>query len=305
MVKVGAPRHEPIPIGDVATPVFALLPDSLALFARRAERFHHLADSHPLKPYLLFLAGLAEVQHAIAAGLPEPELPEPHVIARAREFGMPPLDRSRFLADPVFDATLERLLSRVHGIVMPKEAAAALTRVEEASEAERVDMARSVLADAIPFESVAEHGFVATALQVHYARLASRLDAQALVPVGDGACPACGGAPGVSMVVGWVGAHGARYCGCGLCATLWNFVRIKCTLCGSTKGISYQEVDGAGGLVKAEACESCHGYVKILQQQRDPKVDILADDVASLSLDLLMRGKEYRRGGVNPFLIGY
>ena len=36
---------------------------------------------------------------------------------------------------------------------------------------------------------------VAAAMQVHFARLASRLDAKQLVPVGEGVCPSCGGAP--------------------------------------------------------------------------------------------------------------
>ena len=71
-------------------------------------------------------------------------------------------------------------------------------------------------------------------------------------------------------------------------------------LCGSTKGISYQEIDGGPGTVKAETCTSCRGYVKILQQHKDPAVDIVADDVASLGLDLLMRDTEFRRGGVEP-----
>jgi FdhE protein len=107
------------------------------------------------------------------------------------------------------------------------------------------------------------------------------------------------------MVVGWQGAHGTRYCGCGLCGTLWNYVRIKCTLCASTKGISYQEIEGGPGTVKAETCDSCRGYLKVLQQHKDPAVDIIADDVASLALDLLVREAGFRRGGVNPFLLGY
>ena len=107
------------------------------------------------------------------------------------------------------------------------------------------------------------------------------------------------------MVVGWKGAHGARFCACALCATMWNVVRIKCTLCGSTKGIGYQEIDGGAGTVKAETCDSCHGYVKILHQHRNPSLDPVADDVASLALDLLLREDEYRRGSVNPFLLGY
>ena len=92
----------------------------------------------------------------------------------------------------------------------------------------------------------------------------------------------------------------ARNTGCGQ-----HVVRVKCVLCGSTKGISYQELEGASGNVKAETCENCRGYVKILHQHKDPALDPVADDVASLGLDLLLRESGYRRGAVDPFLIGY
>ena len=72
----------------------------------------------------------------------------------------------------------------------------------------------------------------------------------------------------------WSSAGTARMaraiCACSLCGTLWNYVRIKCVLCGSTKGIAYQEIDGGPGTVKAETCDACHGYVKILHQDKDP-----------------------------------
>src|SRR5215472_15480121 len=98
MTQVGAPRHDPIPIGEVAAPPFARLPDPGALFARRSARLRALADGHDLKPYLLFLAGLCSVQHAIQADLPAIALPAADAIARGREFAMPPLDRGRFTA---------------------------------------------------------------------------------------------------------------------------------------------------------------------------------------------------------------
>jgi FdhE protein len=82
-------------------------------------------------------------------------------------------------------------------------------------------------------------------------------------------------------------------------------VRAKCTLCGSTKDISLREVAGGGGTVKAEVCGGCRGYVKVLYQQKAPELDPIADDVASLGLDLLMREAGFRRGAVNPFLLGY
>jgi FdhE protein len=45
--------------------------------------------------------------------------------------------------------------------------------------------------------------------------------------------------------------------------------------------------------------------VKILHQHKNVALDPVADDVASLGLDLLLREGEYRRGSVNLFLLGY
>jgi FdhE protein len=305
MAKTDAPQRDMTVIGEVATPVFVRLPEPLALFSTRAARFRYLADGHDLKPYLLFLAGISDAQHRAQDDLPAPELPDADALKRAREYGMPALDRTAFAPDQIFDNALERILAGIAGIKMPEAAAAALARVRSSDAGARAEMVGSVLAYAIPMESLAEHLYVAAALQVHFTRLATQLDAKSLVPVGDGACPACGGPPASSMVVGWQGAHGARYCGCALCGTLWNYVRIKCALCGSTAGISYQELEGGEGTVKAETCKSCHGYVKVLHQHKDPAVDIIADDVASLGLDVLVRETGFKRGGANPFLVGY
>jgi FdhE protein len=188
---------------------------------------------------------------------------------------------------------------------MPDVARLALARVKAAGEADRTAMMGAVLSNAIPVEELAEHVFVAAALQVHFARLAARLDAGALPPLGDGVCPVCGGPQVSSMVVGWSGAQSARFCACSLCGTLWNYPRVRCTLCGATKGIAYQEIAGGPAAVKAETCESCRGYVKILHQHKEPTLDPVADDVATLALDLLLRDLGYRRGAVDPFLLGY
>jgi formate dehydrogenase maturation protein FdhE len=233
MSKAGVPRHDPIPIGDIAAPPFVRLPDPLTVFAARSLRFRTLAEGHQLGPYLLFLAAISECQHRIQKDLPEPDPPADDMRERARE----------------------------HAIAAP--------------------------------------------LQVHFARLAARLDPAALVPIGDGVCPACGGAPVASAIVGWKGAHGTRFCTCSLCATQWHVVRIKCVLCESTAGIAYEELESGPDTVKAETCESCHGYLKILHQHKNPQLEAVADNVATLGLDLLLRENGYRRGAVNPFLLGY
>jgi len=305
MSKAGTLQPDPTMIGDVAEPPFARLPDPIVLFSTRAERYLMLVEGHKLGPYLRFLGGLCGCQHRIQDGLPETDMPADDVRARAREHAMPPLDRSRFTADAALDATLDRMFSLAASIDMPVSAREALERAKEADASARDGMVRAVLDEAIPVEAFADHVFVAAALQVHFARMASRLDAKSLVPVGEGACPSCGAAPVASAIVGWQGAHGARFCTCSLCATQWHVVRIKCVLCDSTKGIAYQELEGVSSNVKAETCENCHGYAKILHQHKEPALEPVADDVATLGLDLLLRESGYRRGAVNPFLLGY
>ncbi len=305
MTQVGPTNYDPIPIGEVAKPPFARLSDPLAMFAGRAARLRALADGHELHAYLKFLADLCDVQHRIQPGLPDAELPAADAIARSRQFRMPPLDRIGFERDGAMDAVWERLLAMAEQVAMPDKGRIALARVRVADPVVEKTLVGAVLANAIPPEALAEHVFVAAALQVHFARLAAHLDAKALVPVGQGACPACGGPPVSSMVVGWSGAQNTRFCACSLCGTLWNYPRIKCVLCGATEGIAYQQIAGGSGMVKAETCNSCRGYVKILHQHTDSTLDPLADDVATLALDLLLRDSEYRRGGINPFLLGY
>ncbi len=108
-----------------------------------------------------------------------------------------------------------------------------------------------------------------------------------------------------SLVVGWTRPEGVRYCACSLCGTLWNYVRAKCTLCAATADISLRSIPGDDGMVKAECCAACRGYVKVLYQQQRPELEPVADDVATLGLDLLVREEGFRRGAVNPFLTGY
>lgn len=305
MSKTGVTRHDPVPIGEVSAPPFVRLPDPSTLFYARAERAKRLSLTHELGPYLNFLSALFFAQHQIQDGLGAPDVPAADALARAREFGMPPLDRNKFVTEPVFETTLDRLLALADGIDMPPAARDALTKVRGADAVARDGMVRAVLADSIPVETMAEHAYVAAALQVHFARVASGLDGDTLVAVGDGACPVCGGPPVASEVAGEQGMHGARFCTCALCATRWNYVRIKCTVCGSTEGIGYRSVEGADKDVQAEVCDTCHSYVKILHRQTNPALEPVVDDIATLALDLLVREQGYRRGAFNPFLLGY
>lgn len=302
-------QPDPSMIGGVPKAPFVRLPDPSSLFARRAGRFRTLCTTEGkthLAPYLLFLAAIADAQTAVLSVLPQPSLPDAAALGRARQFAMPPLDRGGLKSDDALRATFAALFRACAEIDKPSAAEAALTHVRGLTDAEREPIVADVLANSAASGEPAEHAYVAAALQVHFARLAAALTEGAPTPVDVGVCPVCGGPPVVSIVAGWYGAEGARYASCMLCSTLWNEVRVKCLACGSTKGVGYQEIDGLGGNIKAETCDACGSYIKILYQNKDPTLDPVADDVASLGLDLLLRERgTYRRAGVNPFLLGY
>ena len=305
MTQTVTPQHDPIPIGDVAKPPVARLPDPSTVFARRAERLRSLAKASALKSYLIFLADLGDIQHRLQDGLPQETEIAADTIARARQFGMPPFDRSGFKRDAAFDEAWGRLLAWSDEIVMPDTARLALARVRAADAEGQTELIRGVLSNAVPSAALAEHLFAAAVLEVHFARSAAQLDVKSLRPVGQGACPVCGAPPVSSLVVGWRDAQATRFCACSLCGTLWNYPRIKCTLCGATKDIGYQQIAGGSATVKAETCESCRRYVKILHQRDDAGLDPVADDVATLALDILLRDTGFQRGAANPFLLGY
>jgi FdhE protein len=145
--------------------------------------------------------------------------------------------------------------------------------------------------------------FIGAALQAYWLHLVTTLGADAFgrleVPH---LCPACGSVPIVSVVRSSASDHGLRYLTCSLCNTQWHAVRIKCVFCDTTKGIAYYGIEGGNAAVKAESCETCHGYLKILYMEKGPHMDALADDVASVALDVLMAEAGVSRRGRNFFL---
>lgn len=303
----GKPELTPDPtaIGEVSSPPFVRLPDPVLLFARRAARSRQLASVSPLEPYLRFVADLSEAQQQVATQLGSPPIADGQEMARAREFGMPLIDRTQSAADHSLADIFDRLFAEAEMIEKPQSAAAALSNLTRATQAERRGMANAIFSGLLPPDAIAEHIYLWAALQVHFSRLASSLVSKTVKPVADGICPACGSLPSISMVVDWTGAHGARFCVCSLCSTMWHYVRIKCVCCGSTKGIGYKEVEHGGGAVKAETCDECQSWLKIIYLQNSPDADPVADDVASLGIDLKMRAEPYRRGGFAPLLAGF
>ena len=302
----GSVQHEPINIGTEATPPFVVPPEPAALFQRRAKRLETLAAASELKSYLNFAASVCALQHDIANSAPAvAALSEAH-LAQSKAGTMPPLAGRDLLADPAFKATLTALTAAIAAPLQnwPAEARAAALNVASLDDDALRNAIEAALFQDIEPGTVAEHVLLSAALQVHMARLAATLDNTQLVPVADGVCPACGSAPVASAVVGWPSAQNTRFCTCSMCATQWNVVRVKCVTCGSTGGIGYYAIEGQPDTLKAETCTNCKSYVKIVYQVNDAALDPLADDTATLALDMKLAQEGWTRRAVNLFLAG-
>ena len=56
-------------------------------------------------------------------------------------------------------------------------------------------------------------------------------------------------------------------------------------------------------MVKAETCDACRTYAKVLYEAKDTAVDPYADDLASLALDLMVAEAGWARHAPNPLLL--
>jgi FdhE protein len=146
--------------------------------------------------------------------------------------------------------------------------------------------------------------YVAAALQVYFTRMAANLPASALRLLPQrGLCPSCGSTPSAGLVTATGQTPGARYLCCSLCSTAWNHVRTVCITCGESRTVSLEGIEGDAGIVKAETCNDCHTYAKMIYQAKDTKADPFADDLASLGLDVLVAEAGWSRHAPNPLLL--
>ena len=279
-------------------PAFRAVPPEV--FAERAQRLHTLADGHALEAYLRFAAALSAAQsYALQALSPAP-LPDEHTLAHCHEHGLPVLSVDGHRRDPAWREALRHIVAQFDGNALPAQASDVLKRVRVAS-AEALDGAASDLLEGAYAElDAGEAPFIAGALQVYWVKMALQLGERATVnPAQVGLCPVCGSHPVASVVRIGGAQQGLRYLICSLCASEWHMVRVKCSACGSTKGISYFNIEAASEAIKAECCDECKTYLKIFYLEKDTALVPAADDLASLALDLLVDQEGYNRIGPN------
>ena len=255
-----------------------LLPDTTKLFAKRAARLRHLASGHSLEGWLLFAALLADAQQAVIT----------------TEALAPP--ERQWLTD------LQALLTALPALTGPAQATAeGLRHATEAEVAERQSRLQS--GQGTP-DDLAASPFLGAAEQIAWTRFAAQQDSAALTPSAIAhSCPVCGRPPVAGMIHIGSESSGLRYLHCSCCGSAWHHVRATCVACGESKGVSYRLIQGDHDGVRAECCDSCHSTLKLFLMEKSPDYEPIADDLASLALDILVSEEGYQRIGGNPFLV--
>ncbi|HUL67426.1 MAG TPA: formate dehydrogenase accessory protein FdhE [Burkholderiaceae bacterium] len=301
---------------------FLRVPERTAVFADRELRLRQLAAGHPMGDYLRFIAEVTRAQHALLQEYPHVFLPTPQQLEAAARTAEPPLPAGSWSRDSAWRAGLARMLDQL------------LVRVQDTPARETIQALRGTPAEAIEIQAdrllngvmlgldLGTAPLIAAALQTYWTHLViataaerNRLAAEPFGRTTDATlCPCCGSRPTASITRIGGNESGYRYLHCSLCSSQWHMVRIKCAVCETTKGIAYQSLEPRAGhtqsatgaakdAVQAETCEECRHYLKIVHMEKDNQVEPVADDLASVTLDLLVSESGHQRRGVNLMLL--
>ncbi|WP_323835166.1 formate dehydrogenase accessory protein FdhE [Photorhabdus africana] len=271
------------------------------LYQRRAERLQQLAKESSFVDYLNFSAQVAQAQQKALHDNPlKMEIAD--ILEKSVIEGKPPLDCKTFQRTEHWQKLLHSLIAEL----LPdasEHVNAALNNLEKASEQELEQMADALLKNEFSKVSPKKALFIWAALSLYWAQMANQIPGKARAEYGEHRqfCPVCNSMP-VSSVVQIGTTNGLRYLHCSLCESEWHMVRVKCSNCEQTRDLNYWSLDSEQAAVKAESCGDCGSYLKILYQEKDPKVEAVADDLASLILDAKMEEEGFARSSINPFL---
>jgi FdhE protein len=296
------PRFGDLSIGKAAADEFIRLPRLPGLFEKRAERIAKLAEGSVTAAFMRFMGRVFEAQAAACTAVAAVEAPSPETMARASEHVMPPLGSDGWTPTPSYRETLRFIAAHIPRDGLPELTVAALDGIAEAADGHLDSLARAFLANGMPPQWQGEALFAVAAMQVEFARVAALIDKRVLQPLdAAGLCPVCGSHPVAGVVVADE-AYGRRYLTCGLCSTSWHYVRVACVSCGGEKNVAYHEIEGGNGATKCETCDDCQSYSKLFYQVKDMGIEALCDDLATLSLDLLVNNAGWKRHAPNPFV---
>ena len=271
------------------------------LYQRRATRLRELAQDHPLADYLLFAAAIADAQLVLLESMPIPQDPRLQALS-GEQLANKPLDVKNWLRDPIWRKLLTALLEKLKPSAND-QIFTTIEWLEKAADSELEELADNILAQEFATISSDKAVFVWAALSLYWLQLVQQIPHNAKQESTENlhCCPVCNTAPTASLVH-FGSQQGLRYLHCALCESEWNMVRSQCSNCGQNKELDYWSIDDYMAAIRSESCGSCKSYLKIMFQEKEPKVEVIADDLASLFLDMEMEEKGFMKSGLNPFI---
>lgn len=299
------------------TDIPALLPPRPAsLFAERALRLRERAAGHAMRDYLLLLAVVCEAQHARAQRLPPMALPDADQIAAARAQGRPVLSALDWQRDPLWREELRALLRQVlDQLPAGSPARGGVQAVIDMSDEVLEQQAERLLAGITLGLDMAAAPLIAAGLQLQWTQLVAATALKhpdAFDTQGEHThCPCCGSLPTASITRVGKGLRGQRFLHCSLCQAEWRLKQVTCTHCLKIDRIQYQALQALADAepaserpaIEAETCGHCRHYLKIMHMEGDAHVEPLADDLATVTLDLLVSEAGFTRHGTNLLLL--
>jgi FdhE protein len=110
-----------------------------------------------------------------------------------------------------------------------------------------------------------------------------------------GYCPVCAAWPALSELVG---PEKRRVLRCVRCGSAWSWLVLLCPYCGNDDHRLLGSIQESGSPQRIDVCEHCHGYVKATPSYAPASaVRIVAEDVATLDLDVAATDRGYTRPG--------
>lgn len=118
----------------------------------------------------------------------------------------------------------------------------------------------------------------------------------------SGMCPFCG-ARAMAAVLRGEGDGGKRFLLCSLCSMEWEYLRIRCPGCGSDDKEKLPVFTTADfNYIRIEACDNCQTYIKAIDLTKDGHAVPVADELASVSLNVWAEEHGYTK--YEPNLLG-
>lgn len=297
-IRIVSPDEVAKTAGAIPPLLFANLKN---LYSRRAERLQQLAKGHALGDYLQFAALIAQAQQkALQAHPLNADLTG--TLENAAKNGWAPLSVRHFSRTAHWHKLLKTIISEIQPEA-PGHIAVVLENLLKVSDGELEELAGYLLAGEFTKVGSDRAIFLWAALSLYWAQMAHQLPGKAKEEYGEQRhlCPVCDSAPVASLV--HIGTEqGLRYLHCSLCESEWHVVRVKCSNCEQSNALNYWSLDSENASVKAESCGSCGSYLKVFYQEKDPYIEPVADDLASIILDAKMEGENFAKSAVNPFL---